>query len=46
VVANRGPISPGAVAWRLNMEKSTISRNIAQMHENGWLTASREARSS
>jgi len=38
VVANRGPVSPGAVARRLNMEKSTISRNVARMHNNGWLT--------
>ena len=38
VVANRGPVSPGAVARRLNMEKSTISRNIARMDKKGWLT--------
>ncbi len=38
VVANRGPVSPGAVSRRLNMEKSTISRNIARMDKNGWLT--------
>ena len=38
MVANRGPVSPGAVARHLNMEKSTISRNIARMDQNGWLT--------
>ena len=38
VIANRGPVSPGAVARHLNMEKSTISRNIARMGKNGWLT--------
>ena len=38
MVANRGPVSPGAVARHLNMEKSTISRNIARMDKNGWLT--------
>ena len=37
MVANRGPVSPGAVARHLNMEKSTISRNIARMDKNGWL---------
>ena len=38
MVANRGPVSPGAVARHLNMEKSTISRNVARMDKNGWLT--------
>lgn len=38
MVANRGPVSPGAVARHLNMEKSTISRNVARMQKNGWLT--------
>ena len=37
IVANRGPVSPGAVSRRLNMKKSTISRNIARMKKNGWL---------
>ena len=37
VVANRGPISPGDVARRLNMEKSTLSRNIDRMREHGWV---------
>ena len=38
VVTRRGPISPGEVARRLNMEKSTVSRNIERMRKNGWLT--------
>ncbi len=38
VIARRGPISPGEVARRLNMEKSTVSRNIERMRKNGWLT--------
>ena len=39
VIARRGPMSPGEVARRLNMEKSTVSRNIERMRKNGWLTA-------
>ncbi len=38
VIAKRGPLSPGEVARRLNMEKSTVSRNIERMRNNGWLT--------
>ncbi len=37
VIAKRGPLSPGDVARRLNMEKSTVSRNIERMRTNGWL---------
>ena len=40
VVAKRGPISPGDVARRLNMEKSTVSRNIDRMRTRGWLEVS------
>lgn len=42
VTAKAGPISPGAVARRLNMEKSTISRNVARMDKNGWLSIASE----
>ena len=35
VIAKRGPISPGEIARRLNMEKSTVSRNLARMRDNG-----------
>jgi DNA-binding MarR family transcriptional regulator len=40
VVAKRGPISPGDVARRLNMEKSTLSRNVERMRTRGWLKVS------
>ena len=35
--AKRGPLLAGDVAKRLNMEKSTVSRNVRLMRENGWL---------
>ncbi len=38
VVTKRGPLSPGEVARRLNMEKSTVSRNVERMRANRWLT--------
>ena len=38
VIAKRGPISPGEIARRLNMEKSTVSRNLARMRDKGWIT--------
>ena len=38
VVTNGGPISPSEIAQNLNMEKSTVSRNIGRMRSNGWLT--------
>ena len=37
VVAKRGPISPRDVAKQLNMEKSTLSRNVDRMRAHGWL---------
>ncbi len=40
VVAKRGPISPGGVARRLNLEKSTVSRNVDRMRTRGWLKVS------
>ena len=40
VVAKRGPISPRDVAKGLNMEKSTLSRNVAPMRAHGWLEVS------
>lgn len=39
VVAKRGPVSSAEMARRLNMEKSTVSRNVKLMRENGWLNA-------
>ena len=40
VVAKLGPISPGDVARRLNMEKSTLSRNVDRMRNHDWLKVS------
>ncbi len=40
VVAKRGAVSPGDVARRLNIEKSTLSRNIERMRTRGWLKVS------
>ncbi len=40
VVAKLGPTSPGDVARRLNMEKSTLSRNVDRMRTHGWLKVS------
>ncbi|MCH8854456.1 MAG: winged helix-turn-helix transcriptional regulator [Planctomycetes bacterium] len=40
VVAKHGPVSPGEVARVLNMEKSTLSRNVDRMHNHGWLKVS------
>ena len=37
VVVRRGPISPGEVARSLQIERSTMSRNVERMKRNGWL---------
>lgn len=37
LVAKRGPLPAGDIATRLNMEKSTVSRNVRLMREHGWL---------
>jgi DNA-binding MarR family transcriptional regulator len=34
------PITPGVLSDRLQMEKSTTSRNIARMERNGWISVS------
>jgi len=36
-VAKRGPLPAADIAKKLNMEKSTVSRNVRRMRENGWL---------
>jgi DNA-binding MarR family transcriptional regulator len=36
-VAKLGPLSPGDVSRRLNMEKSTVSRNVERLRNNGWI---------
>ena len=40
VVARYGPISPSNITRRLNIEKSTLSRNIERMLTHGWLKVS------
>ncbi len=40
VVAKRGLVSPGDVARRLNMEKSTLSRNVERLRTREWLRVS------
>ena len=37
-VAKLGPVAPKDVAFQLNMEKSTVSRNVMRMAEKGWLS--------
>lgn len=37
-VAKLGPVSPGDVARHLNLEKSTVSRNIDRMRAHKWFT--------
>jgi len=40
VVAKCGPVSPGQVCSLLNLEKSTLSRNVDRMQARGWLKLS------
>lgn len=40
VITRRGPLSSVEVADILHMEKSTVSRNIGRMRDNGWLVVS------
>ena len=40
LVAKRGPVSPGEAAKWLNMDKSTMSRNVRLMEDHGWLSVS------
>ncbi len=39
-VAKCGQVSPGEVAKRLNMDKSTLSRNVRLTEDHGWLSVS------
>ena len=36
-IALRGPVQPSEVARRLAIEKSTLSRNLKLLQENGWI---------
>lgn len=38
-VGHRGPCAPGLIGRVLQMEKSTVSRNLRPMLERGWLAA-------
>ncbi len=40
VVAKLGPITPGDVCRKLNIEKSTLSRNVDRMRTHNWLKVS------
>lgn len=44
-IAKLGPLTPGEVAKRLSMEKSTLSRNLDRMRERDWIRTSPGARS-
>ena len=37
-VAKLAPVAPKDLARRLNMEKSTVSRNVTRMADQGWLS--------
>jgi DNA-binding MarR family transcriptional regulator len=40
VIAAQGPISPGEVGNTLQIEKSTMSRNVSRLKKNGWVEVS------
>ena len=40
VLVLKGPIQPTAVGNLLSLEKSTLSRNVRLMEENGWIKTS------
>ncbi|WP_422928097.1 MarR family winged helix-turn-helix transcriptional regulator [Singulisphaera sp. PoT] len=39
VVALKGPIAPAGVCRRLQLERSTLSRDMERLVENGWITS-------
>jgi DNA-binding MarR family transcriptional regulator len=39
LISATGPVRPAALAARLMLERSTVSRNLALMQERGWVTA-------
>jgi DNA-binding MarR family transcriptional regulator len=39
LISVTGPVRPAALAARLMLERSTLSRNLALMQERGWVTA-------
>lgn len=36
-ITNRGPIASGALAMRMGMDASTLSRNLKPLIDNGWV---------
>jgi DNA-binding MarR family transcriptional regulator len=38
LISAAGPVRPAALAARLMLERSTISRNLALMQKKGWVT--------
>ena len=43
-VANLQPVAPAVVGRRLELEKSTLSRNLEIMRQNGWLKIDKAGR--
>lgn len=39
-----GPVSPATLGRLLDLEKSTVSRNVARMAEHGWLAVEGDGR--
>jgi len=38
LISPEGPVRPAALAGWLMVERSTLSRNLALMHDRGWVT--------
>lgn len=43
-VQRRGPMAPAQVGRALDIEKSTLSRNLARLQESGWIQERPEGR--
>lgn len=43
VLVMRGAVRPSVIADALSIERSTISRNVALMERNGWVTVATES---
>jgi DNA-binding MarR family transcriptional regulator len=39
-IASMGPVRPNELGRRLNLEKSTVSRNVKLMESKGWVSVS------
>jgi DNA-binding MarR family transcriptional regulator len=40
LVSNHGPIGQAEISRQLNLEKSTLSRNVERMRTQGWIVTS------